>query len=262
MPIATMHDAATLAQAFAQAHVMGAKNDAEGMLAVTLIREIGIVKAESTYHIMMGRLTKKAECILADFVRAGGKYRIVQRDANGAKVIASMGETKDAEFSFMWEDAILEPFIYEGSTKDQRNALKLPFEKRVLKDKYATPRSRMQMLWARLVSDMGRALCPAATDGMYPPEEVADFDDVQPAGRTGAPVTINAEEVAKRADAQVSQVDYTVCPVGGDGFKGMPWAQMDDATLDGALASDNAEITHTHKAAIRLVLEERKAGAQ
>lgn len=265
MPIATMNDAVTLAQAFAQAHVMGAKNDAEGMLAVTLIREIGLVKAESTYHIMMGRLAKKAEAILADFVKAGGKYKILQRDATAARIVASMGETQNAEFSFTWEDALQEPFIYDGSAKDQRAALKLPVEKRVLKDKYATPRSRMQMLWARLVSDMGRALCPAATDGMYPPEEVSDFDDVQPIGRTGAPKVIETEEIMKRTETQSTQsaqtapIDYTVCPIGGIGFKNMPWSEMDDATLEGALASDNAEITVTHKAAIRLVLEERKA---
>jgi hypothetical protein len=259
MPIATMHDAVSLATAFAQAHVMGAQNDAEGMLAVTLIHEIGIVKAEATYHIMMGRLTKKAEAILADFVKAGGKYRIIQRDATGAKVIASMGDTKDAEFSFTWNDALQEPFVYAGSGKDQRAALRLPVEQRTLKDKYATPRSRMQMLWARLVSDMGRALCPSATDGLYPPEEVADFDELQHAK---AGQIIDADEVERRTQTQNKSdgVDYTVCPFGGDEVAGKAWAELSDEVLNYALESDVKEITHTHKAAIRIVLEEREDG--
>jgi hypothetical protein len=249
-----MRDAVSLATAFAQAHVMGAQNDAEGMLAVTLIHEVGIVKAESTYHIMMGRLTKKAEAILADFIRAGGKYKIVQRDALGAKVIASMGETLNAEFSFTWEDALQEPFVYAGSSKDQRAELKKPVEARNLKDKYATPRSRMQMLWARLVSDMGRTLCPSATDGMYPPEEVSDFEELQNAKNAGQ--VIGVIEVTKRSSAQV---DYTVCPkLGHEAIDGKLWSEMDNATLESALNGDNEAITVTHKAAIRLVLEERK----
>jgi hypothetical protein len=183
----------------------------------------------------------------------------LQRDAAGAKVFAEIG-ANSGEFAFSWQDALQEPFVYAGSPADQQRELKKPVEARNLKDKYATPRSRMQMLWARLVSDMGRALCPSATDGLYPPEEAADFDDVQPSGRTGAPATIDAQEVAKRATAQQSATDYTVCPIGGEGFKGLAWTAMDDATLEGALTCDNAELTHTHKAAIRLVLEERKAG--
>lgn len=261
MPITTMHDAVSLATAFAQAHVMGAQNDAEGMLAVTLIHEIGIVKAESTYYIMMGRLTKKAEAILGDFIKAGGKYKILQRDASGAKVVASMGETQDAEFSFTWDDALQEPFVYAGSPKDQRAELKKPVENRNLKDKYATPRSRMQMLWARLVSDMGRALCPAATDGMYPPEEVSDFDEV----RGNPDHVIEKEEITQRTKKQVKSdpvLDCTVCPIGGEGWEGHPWAELNNEALEQALISDNNAITHTHKAAIRLVLEQRKEQKQ
>ncbi len=251
MPVATMSDAAQLAKAFAQAHVMGASNDAEGMLAVALIQEIGLVRAEANYHLMMGRLSKKAEAILADFVKAGGKYKIVQRDANGSKIIASLGETQDAEFSLSWEDAQKEAFVYKNpSMVNQKDA-----DKRVFKDNYATPRKRMQMLWARLVSDMGRAMCPASTEGLYVPEEVGDFDEL----RKGEPKTINVDEVKKRAEAQHAQeVDYTVCPDGFDDLSRLPWAEINSEILEAALESEDKRVTHTHKAAIRLVLEQRK----
>lgn len=260
MPMANMQDACALAMAFAQAHVMGAQNPAEGMMAVVLINEIGIVRAEARYHIMMGRLSKKAEAILSDFVRAGGTYRIVKRDSDCAEVVASMGETKDATFRFAWTDALLEPFVYAGKPSEQRAEMKKPLDKRAFKDKYATPRSRMQMLWARLVSDMGRALCPDACEGLYPPEEVADFDDAH-VTRAGEP--LSDAEAARRAKnvtgAEETIVDdCLVCPIGGEGYEGRAWGEFGDDVLTAALASDDPALRPGHKAAIRLVMQERK----
>jgi len=45
-----------------------------------------------------------------------------------------------------------------------------------LKFNWSTPRKRKQMLWARLVSDVVRAIAPQVVKGIYTPEEVADFD--------------------------------------------------------------------------------------
>ena len=43
------------------------------------------------------------------------------------------------------------------------------------KDNWATPRSRMQMLWARVVSDGVRTMAPEICSGIYTPEETADI---------------------------------------------------------------------------------------
>lgn len=253
LPVATYQEAQSLAVSFAQAHVMGAANDAEGMLALVLITEVGLVKAEATYHIMMGRLSKKAEAILGDFIRAGGTYEIVRRDADCAEVVASFGATKNMPFRFTWDDACLEPFVYAGGA----SALKKPAHKRTFREKYATPRSRMQMLWARLVSDMGRALCPDSTQGLYPPEIVADFDELQTVRDVSTP--LGADEIARRVAAatQAEAVDYTVCPIGGEGYEGKTWDQFDNDALGQAIAGgqlDDLYITEINK-----VLNTRKA---
>jgi len=257
--LSTMADAIQLAQQFAQAHVMGANNPAEGMLAVVLINEIGLVKAESNYHIMMGRISKKAHAVLVDFVRAGGTYKILKRDEFCASMYAKKDESEGV-YTFTWEDAQQEPFVYQGGSKEQQRQLTLPPEQRTIKAKYATPRSRMQMLWARLISDTCQALCPEANDGMYPPEVVSDFDDVA-SDKAGA--VIDVTEAQERVDAETVKpdsvvVDYTLCPIKNIGGECAPWKSFNEKALNKALASDKPEITATHKAAIRLVIESRK----
>ena len=252
----SMQDAAALAQHFAQSHVMGATNAAEGMLAVVLINEIGLVKAESNYHIMMGRLSKKAHAVLADFVRAGGTYKILQRDEKGASMEASFKGTVGV-YSFTWEQALQEPFVYAGKPDIQRYQLTVPVEERQLKDKYATPRSRMQMLWARLISDTCQALCPDANDGMYPPEVVADFENVDP---DKGNATIDISDAQARSEAVEPVIDYTVCPYPDALGLHKAWDTYDTERLEDALklAEDHhPEITATHKAAIRAVLDSR-----
>jgi hypothetical protein len=268
LPVQNSADVFALARAFAQAHVLGARNDAEGVMALKVVMEVGIVKANETYNIMMGRLSKKASAICADFLKAGGTYRIVKRDSECAELVASYGETKEMTFRFTWEEAQGEPFVYEGHPNAQQAALARPIEKRVLKDKYKTPRSRMQMLWARVVSDMGMALCPTVCEGTYPPEVTEDFDD-DPQRTPAAPMApISEEEAARRAKNVTAEVgvaalaipDATICPEGFGEYSGKAWAEMDDETL---AAAEKAEgLTAGHKAAIRLVMDQRKEGAQ
>jgi len=270
MALNSMQEAAQLAIAFAQAHVMGAQNAAEGMLAVVLINEIGLVKAEETRHIMMGRITKKASAILSDFIQAGGEYEIVSRTPELASAKGSFGKNKDVVFSFSWEDALKEPFVYAGSTANQRVELAKPnVAERHIKDKYATPRSRMQMLWARVVSDMGNTLYPASSEGLYPPEVVSDFDEIQNV-TPAASKPIDASEAQERAqgatDAEpeakdyFGKIDYTLCPINVEGYHLVPWVDFATERLEGALKLDHHELTATHKAAIRVVLEQRKEG--
>ena len=259
LPIHSMADANQLAVSLAQAKVLGAGNPAEGMLAVILIKEVGLVKASATYHLMFGQLSKKATAILAHFTEKGGTYRIVRRDSECAEVIASFGDTKDMTFSFSWEEAKQEPFVYDGKPGVQIAQLSKPFEQRKLKAKYATPRSRMQMLWARLVSDFGNALCPDACEGLYPPEVVSDFselDDRKESATAGQ--VIDIAEAQRRTDASIVQ-DFQVCPIGGEGWKGKKWEDFPSASLMMAMASDDPAISDTHRAAIQVALDNKRA---
>jgi hypothetical protein len=264
-------DVFALARAFAQAHVLGARNDAEGVMALKVVQEVGMVRGNEVYNIMMGRLSKKASAICADFLKAGGKYRIVKRDSTCAELIASFGDTKDMTFRFTWEEAQEEPFVYAGGPDSQQAALLKPVAKRTLKDKYRTPRSRMQMLWARVVSDMGTALCPQVCEGMYPPEVTEDFDDEAVPTPGAAPTPITEDEAARRAKNVTAEVvaepaptagipDATICPNGFGEYSGKAWADMGDEILAAAAETDG--LTPGHKAAIRRVQEERKEGGK
>ena len=274
LPMNSIADVFALAKAFAQAHVLGARNDAEGVMALKVVQEVGMVRGNEVYNIMMGRLSKKASAICADFLKAGGKYRIVKRDSTCAELVASFGDTKDMTFRFTWEEAQEEPFVYAGGPDSQQAALLKPIGKRTLKDKYRTPRSRMQMLWARVVSDMGMALCPTVCEGMYPPEVAEDFDDEVTPTPGAAPTPITEAEAVQRAKNVTAEVvaepavvnsataipDATICPDGFGEYSGVLWEKMDDATLAAALETDG--LTPGHKAAIRRVQEERKEGGK
>ena len=96
--------------------------------------------------------------LLAEFNRRGGKHRIIQRDADAAVVELEYGENRVA-FQFTWEQAKGEPF-----TKNKKGEIKA---------NYATPRARMQMLWARCVADGVRVVMPQVGAGNYTPEELS-----------------------------------------------------------------------------------------
>lgn len=126
------------------------------------------------YHLIKGKLSMKADAMLADFRRRGGKSKIVERSPERAAIkLALDGESQ--QFEITWEQAAREPFVYEGKEADTVTRLTAgQADKLKLKAKYATPRSRSQMLWARVVSDAVRAMAPEVVAGLYTPEELAD----------------------------------------------------------------------------------------
>jgi len=132
------------------------------------------------YHVIFGKLSMKAEAMLAGFEAAGGKYKVLSRTADLVSVEMTINGNSQT-LSLFWEEAVKEPFVYEGKEGEIVDALTSGDAKRLaklkLKSKYATPRSRTQMLWARLVSDAVRFLCPSVVSGTYTPEEIEDVED-------------------------------------------------------------------------------------
>lgn len=112
------------------------------------------------YDIIGGKLNPKSAWVVAEFQRLGGDVGIVQRDEHGT-VVDLTWKAKTTRFSFTWEDAQQEPFVFEK-------------DKKTPKTNYATPRARMQMLWARCVSDGIRTICPQVNSGLYTPEEMGE----------------------------------------------------------------------------------------
>jgi hypothetical protein len=115
------------------------------------------------------------------------------------------------------------------------------------------------MLWARVISDMGQALCPSASEGMYPPEIVADFDDLQSADE---PQELSQDEIARRAAAakpvELVDIDPQLCPIGGRDYEGLPWRNFSTEHLVSALSCGNIKITNAHRAEIEKIIKERE----
>lgn len=181
-----------LGNAIAQSAMFGCSNPSQGkVLAMACLAEKkSPVEIARKYHIIEGNLSKKSDAMLAEFRERGGKHRLVFRTSDHAEIELSIdGETQS--FSLNWTEAQQEPFVFT--------------KKRTIKKNWATPRSRMQMLWARVVSDGVRVMCPEVVAGTYTPEEIADFDQ---------PRIIDADVAAllPKAPAQGVQVSAPTGP--------------------------------------------------
>jgi len=202
-----------IADPMAAAKFMGAAISKSGMFGVAgekqgevlalecLVRRQPPLMLAETYHVIHGRLSMKADKMLANFNERGGKHKVVSRTSELAIVEMSCDGCEPQTFSLSWEQAQEEPFIYSGKESDvvaklvagERDKLKI-------KDKYATPRARMQMLWARVISDGVRTMMPAANCGRYTPEEIDD-DNLPAPGQTQLVATETIDE--NTAEGQV-----------------------------------------------------------
>lgn len=201
LPVQNMQDFAAVGDLIAASGMFGAKNQAEGFVIAGMCHQTGMSYMEfmETYHFFQGRISMRADAMLSKLIEHGGTFEVVKRTPAMAEIKVQCGSAK-GNFSFSWEDAVQEPFIYAGGPRDQLKELEKPLESRTFKPKYQTPRSRMQMLWARVISDGVRTVCPQAVRGCYTPEEISDFSET-PANNNSAPVKINPEEVAKRSES-------------------------------------------------------------
>lgn len=171
-----------MGRSIALSKMFGIDTEAQGeILALeVLARRCPILKLAERYHFIFGRLSMKAEAMLADFrAKLGGDYDIIEQSSEAAEISLSLNGKK-RNFRLTWEEAQKEPFAYEPKEKDVLAAWAAN-KKVALKAKYQTPRARMQMLWARTVSHGVRTMAPEVTSGAYTPEEIEDFDELQPA---------------------------------------------------------------------------------
>ena len=103
------------------------------------------------YHLVKGKLTKRADAMLADFRRAGGK--VFWSDLKNAEIQSAVFEfeNQNTNASFSMEDARKAGLVRKGSAWDK------------------TPAA---MLRARCVSETLRAIAPEIVQGVYVPEEI------------------------------------------------------------------------------------------
>ena len=215
-----------LTMAIAKSGMFNCDNDSQAYLIAMecFVRRCSPIEIMTRFHVIKGKLAVKAGVMLADAQRYGWRHRVLSRTSE----LASLQLIRDDEqltFSLSWESAKQEPFIYdlkEAEAVKQLAAGKTP----PLKPKYSTPRARMQMLWARVVTDAITACCPQAASGCQAPEIVDDYDDEEPvqqqastrkqpqakvwAGKPAEPITSQPIEPAIEATKPIETLPATI----------------------------------------------------
>ena len=163
------------------------------------------------YHVIGGKLSMRADFMLAEFHRRGGKSKWLSRTADLAHIRLTPPGGDAEEFRLSWEDAQKEAFPYEG-----KGVLKTLAAggKPELKAQWATNRGRMQMMAARVVSDGIRAIMPEVNEGRYTPEEF-DAEDWTEAGSgsAAAAATVATVQPVKVEAVTTAATVETVHPV-------------------------------------------------
>jgi len=247
-----MAELVEIGKLLSQSNIFGACNPAAGFVIAATCHQQGISPLEfgRTYHIVDGKPSMRADAMLAEFRKKGGKYKIVENSMTRAAIEATF-EGQTLTFAYTIEDGKRtgDALKSNGHTKD--NWVKRPDD----------------MMWARVVSKMVRRLCPEINAGLYPPEEVADFTEkreVEPitpeeAARRAKSVAADVSEPVTVPVVVATEVDYTRCPDGFGDFSGKLWSEFDEDML--RAASEHPDLSEQHKEHIKAVLNGRRSAS-
>ncbi len=139
------------------------------------------------YHLVKGKLTKRADAMLADFRRAGGK--VTWEDLKNENVQSAVFDFEGNKIngSFSMDDAKRAGLNRAGSAWDK------------------TPAA---MLRARCISETLRAIAPEIVQGVYVPEEI-DVAEAAPIAEAKKPKT----KKVKKTKAIVEAIDVEEMPI-------------------------------------------------
>lgn len=177
-----------LAEFFQQSQIMGVNTPGDaGVLALTCMAD-GITPIEfvRTNHIIQGKPCRKAEFMLAEFQRMGGKVQWIQTDEKVAKATFSFQGTETTD-QFTIADAAR--MVGDSKLKNR--------ESNWFKDPAA-------MLRWRLVTRVLRYVCPAATGGFYLADEIESAIGPDPVVAAAAKADRKAELEKLASEAPVA----------------------------------------------------------
>lgn len=184
------------------------------------------MQAVRRYHIIEGRPSMRADAMLAEFQRQGGKVEWQERSESSVRAVFSHAAGGSVTITWTIEDAKRAGLWGKGNwTKYPRH-----------------------MLTARVISEGIRTVLPGVVAGIYTPEEVADFD--QPAAASPARprpgeqvIETTAEEFAPAPAA--SWPDFV-------GRVLAHWAELDPADWTESEARRHRLLNHLVSAAIEM----------
>jgi len=152
-------DVMTMADVIVKSGLFPAFKNRESAAAMMLLcRAKGLdpMTAVERYHIVQGRPVMRADAMLGEFVRMGGRVEWIKRDDTEAS--ATFSHPQGGSVTVSW-------------TIEQARKAKLTGKD--IWNQY--PR---QMLHARCVSEGVRSVLPGATNGLYTPEEAMQMEPV------------------------------------------------------------------------------------
>ena len=166
----------------AKSQMFGSMTTAQGCVIAThcFLTETPLLEYQRRNMLIGNRPGIPYDAMVAAFQEAGGEIVVVEKSPGAAR-LKLVYKGKETAFGLTWEEAKQEPFAYSIKGKGEADilaVLKTGDENAIagiLKAKYASPRSRAVMLWARCVSDAIRTVCPSANFGQYTLEEIEDI---------------------------------------------------------------------------------------
>lgn len=270
LPITSADDALKIGQMIARSGTFGVNTDEAGAVIALMCHQEGIslLKFQRTYHMMGNKPTMKADAMLAQFVDNGGGFDLIERSESRAAIEAWRENGKKHKFELSIEEVKKAGYCYSKDGKTMSNTWR------------QYPKA---MLWARLVSDMVRALDPRVNAGIYTQEEMQDVQEPAPEPENRAPKSSekvtppkiesitetkpepSKAEPEKPAPASADpfenlpedETDYTVCPAGKN--KGKKFVNMEEPILQAILKDETRRskgITEKHEEEIKKALED------
>lgn len=157
----------TLGAMFAGSGMFGCEKKEQGMvLAMQCLSErISPLDLARRYHIIEGKLSKRADAIQADFENDGGIVEWIRTDDEVCEVKCTHPKAPKPMTVTVELKKLIERGIAIGKNGN-------------LKDNYR--KFPANMLRARAISECVRIVRPAMLVGVYTPEEISDFDKPEP----------------------------------------------------------------------------------
>lgn len=167
----------------AQSGACGCKNPAEGKLVALacLCERKSPFDIARRYHLMDGKLSVKADVMLADLRAAGGSFKWIKDGKDG-------------------ESAAVE-LTYKGQTYTSTYSMQDAQRAKLVKANGGWEKNPANMLRARAISDGIRMIAPEIAAGVYTPEETEDIinDGAAPVTATATPAATGGGRKARSA---------------------------------------------------------------
>lgn len=161
------------------------QQDAESHALICLMTNqdpMAVIAETDSWHFISGTRQMKYRAMANRFLRTGGKIDPIERTPDSAKALLSRNGV-NLQVQFSWEEAAKEPYVWRREAKINGGKLECfidgQLNEKALKDNWSTPRRRMQMLWARLITDAIASTWADVIGGAYVVNEMQedDYDD-------------------------------------------------------------------------------------